>query len=86
MLAPLRWPAMSMSNDPDVTTSIHVVAVPGAEPVLLDVTGHELARWTRHTGRRGGTSRSLGLGARGLVVTSAAPHLLSDEAPPRLNG
>jgi hypothetical protein len=41
MLAPLRWPAMSTSNDPDLTTSIQVVAVPGAEPVLLDVTGHE---------------------------------------------
>ena len=41
ILAPLRWPAMSTSNDPDVTTSIQVVAVPGAEPVLLDVTGHE---------------------------------------------
>jgi hypothetical protein len=41
ILAPLRWPAMSTSNDPDVTTSIQVVAVPGAEPVLLDVSEHE---------------------------------------------
>jgi hypothetical protein len=43
MLAPLRWRAMSTANDPDVTTSIQVIAVPGAEPVLLDVTGHESA-------------------------------------------
>jgi hypothetical protein len=41
MLAPLQWRAMSTANDSDVTTSIQVVAVPGAEPALLDVTGHE---------------------------------------------
>lgn len=41
MLAPLRWRAMSTANDPNVTTSIEVIAVPGAESVLLDVTGHE---------------------------------------------
>lgn len=41
MLAPLQWRAMSTANDPAVTTSIQVIAVPGAEPVLLDVTGHE---------------------------------------------
>jgi hypothetical protein len=28
---------MSTANDPNVTTSIEVVAVPGAEPVLLDL-------------------------------------------------
>lgn len=41
MLAPLQWRAMSTANDPDVTTAIEVIAVPGAEPVLLDVTEHE---------------------------------------------
>ncbi|WP_162449057.1 DUF4232 domain-containing protein [Phytoactinopolyspora mesophila] len=38
LLAPLQWRAMSTANDPDVTTSVEVTAVPGAEPVLLDVT------------------------------------------------
>jgi len=41
MLAPLRWRAMSTANDPNVAVSIQVIAVPGAEPVLLDVTEHE---------------------------------------------
>jgi hypothetical protein len=41
VLAPLQWRAMSTAGDPDVTTSIEVVAVPGAEPVLLDLTGHD---------------------------------------------
>ncbi|WP_036961050.1 DUF4232 domain-containing protein [Promicromonospora kroppenstedtii] len=38
VLAPLLWHAMSTANDPDTTTTIEVTAVPGAEPVPLDVT------------------------------------------------
>lgn len=41
MLAPMRWGAMSTANDPDTTTAIEVTPVPGAEPVLLDVTEHD---------------------------------------------
>ncbi|WP_162453736.1 DUF4232 domain-containing protein [Phytoactinopolyspora mesophila] len=41
ILAPLKWRAMSTANDPDVTTTIDVTAVPDAEPVSLDVTEHE---------------------------------------------
>jgi hypothetical protein len=32
---------LSTANDPDVTTSIQVIAVPGADPARLDVTEHE---------------------------------------------
>lgn len=38
VVALLLWRAMSTANDPDTTTDIEVVAVPGAEPVLLDGT------------------------------------------------
>jgi hypothetical protein len=38
VLAPLLWRAMSTVNDPDTTTTVEVTAVPGADPVLLDVT------------------------------------------------
>lgn len=38
VLAPLLWRAMSTANDPDTTTTIEVTAVPGADPVPLDVT------------------------------------------------
>lgn len=38
VLAPLLWRAMSTTNDPDTTTAIEVTAVPGADPVPLDVT------------------------------------------------
>jgi hypothetical protein len=41
MLAPLRWRAMSTADDPNVAVSIQVIAVPGAEPVELNVTEHE---------------------------------------------
>lgn len=34
-LATLQWPAMSTSNDPDVTTAVEIEAVPGATPVRL---------------------------------------------------
>ncbi|MFI2102893.1 DUF4232 domain-containing protein [Isoptericola sp. NPDC019693] len=34
-LATVQWRAMSTANDPDVTTTVDVVAVPGAEPVPL---------------------------------------------------
>lgn len=40
MLAALQWSAMSTANDPDVTTFIEVIALPGTEPVRLDVTEH----------------------------------------------
>ncbi|MFD7023155.1 DUF4232 domain-containing protein [Promicromonospora sukumoe] len=38
VLAPLLWRAMSTANDLDTTTTVQVTAVPGAEPVPLDVT------------------------------------------------
>lgn len=38
VLAPLLWRAMSTANDPDTTTTVQVTAVPGADPVPLDVT------------------------------------------------
>ena len=34
-LATVQWRAMSTANDPDVTTAVDVVAVPGADPVPL---------------------------------------------------
>lgn len=34
-LATVQWRAMSTANDPDVTTSVDVVSVPGAEPASL---------------------------------------------------
>ena len=41
ILAPFHWRTKSTANDPEITTSIQVIAVPGAEPVLLDVTGRD---------------------------------------------
>lgn len=35
VVATLEWRAMSTANDPDVTTEVEVVAVPGADPVAL---------------------------------------------------
>ncbi|WP_277211147.1 DUF4232 domain-containing protein [Isoptericola croceus] len=35
VLATLEWRAMSTANDPDVTTEVEVVAVPGAAPVAF---------------------------------------------------
>ncbi|MCK9795260.1 DUF4232 domain-containing protein [Isoptericola sp. 4D.3] len=34
-MATVQWPAMSTTNDPDVTTVVDVVAVPGGDPVPL---------------------------------------------------
>lgn len=38
VLALLLWRAMSTANDPETTTTVQVTAVPGADPVPLDVT------------------------------------------------
>jgi hypothetical protein len=57
MLAPLQWSAMSMANDPDVTTSIEVIAVPGRAPALLDVTEHESQAGVFMERRRSGARR-----------------------------
>jgi hypothetical protein len=43
MLAPLQWRAMPTGSDPEATTSIQVIAVPGAEPVLLVVAERDIS-------------------------------------------
>ncbi|GAA1994259.1 hypothetical protein GCM10009718_35110 [Isoptericola halotolerans] len=43
VLATLAWRAMSTTNDPEVTTEVEIVAVPGADPVALVPRAPDLA-------------------------------------------